>query len=492
MENGATESNTGSALRECDRHVREMLDNVHLIAVMLDLSGNIIYCNNFLCELTGWSKEELLGRNWFDTCLPETVRDTVKAYFLNSIKTGHTTPHYENEIVTKSGEKRIILWSNSILRGDSGECMGTTSIGEDITLRVQTEEALREANLILKGIFDASPLPIFVIDPDGIVRMWNKASVHTFGWTVEEALGRPLPIVPPEKREQHLSILERIGSGEIMANVELERRRKDGSPIMVSLSTAPIKEIDGKLKGIISITVDITGKKKADEERAAMFHMLTHDIKGPLSVIYGYGEISSNKMSPDDSARIMADIQKAGRRIYAIIDDILSLSRLESDEPHLLIRPVSLPKLVEQALKENEAGAAERDITITVGNTGAPPMIYADPDQLGRAVGNLVANAINYSKKGGNIRVSTGIASGQANWIFIEVADNGDGIPDEDIPHIFEKYYRGKRSAKKRGTGLGLAIVKAAADAHGGKVELKSKAGEGSTFTITLPVKPGM
>ncbi len=367
MGNGATNNKfTWSTLHECDRHVREMLDNVHLIAVMLDLSGNVIYCNNFLCELTGWSKEELLGRNWFDTCLPDTVKDAVKAYFLDSLKAGQINPHYENEIVTKAGGKKTILWSNSVLRGDDGECMGTTSIGEDITLRV-----------------------------------------------------------------------------------------------------------------------------RAEEERAAMLHMLTHDIKGPLSVIYGYGEMSS-KVSPEDSARIMADIQKAGRRIYAIIDDILSLSRLESDEPHLLIRPVSLPELVEQAVKENEAGATERGLSITVENTGALPRIYADPDQIGRAIGNLVANAINYNKKGGHIRVTTGIAAGQANRVFIEVSDDGDGIPDEDIPHIFEKYYRGKRSSKKRGTGLGLAIVKAAADAHSGSVSLKSKAGEGSTFTITLPVKPGM
>lgn len=367
MENGATDNKyTGSSLRECDRHVREMLDNVHLITVMLDLSGNIIFCNNFLCELTGWSKEDILGRNWFDTCLPETVRDTVKAYFLNSVKRGHITPHYENEIVTKAGGKKIIFWSNSVMRGGNGECIGTTSIGEDITKRVQ-----------------------------------------------------------------------------------------------------------------------------AEEERAAMLHMLTHDIKGPLSVIYGYGEISS-KMSPDDSARVMADIQKAGRRIYMIIDDILSLSRLESDEPHLLIRPVSLPELVAQAVKENEAGATERGITIRVENSGALPRIYADPAQLGRAVGNLVANALNYSENGSCISVSTGMTKERANWVFIEVADSGGGIRDGDIPHVFDKYYRGKTPGKKRGSGLGLAIVKAAVDAHGGMVELKSKVGEGSTFTITLPVKPGM
>jgi PAS domain S-box-containing protein len=354
-----------------------------------------------------------------------------------------------------------------------------------------TKDALLDANLLLNAIFEASPLPTFVIDPDGIVRMWNRAAVQAFGWTAEEAIGSPLHIVPPEKREQHLSLLERISRGEMMTDVELERRRKDGSPIHVSLSTAPIKDIDGMLKGIISITADITGKKKAEEERAAMFHMLTHDIKGPLSVIYGYSEISS-KISPDESARIMADIQKAGRRIYAIIDDILSLSRLESNEPQLLIRPVSLPELVAQAIKENEAGAAERDITIRVENAAELPRIYADPDLLGRAIGNLMANALSFSKKGGCISVSTGMAKEQANRVFIEVADNGDGIPDEDIPHLFDKYYRGKRPGKKRGSGLGLAIVKAAVDAHEGSVSLKSNSGEGSTFIITLPVKPGM
>ena len=186
--------------------------------------------------------------------------------------------------------------------------------------------------------------------------------------------------------------------------------------------------------------------------------------------------------------RIMGDIQKAGRRIYAIIDDILALSRLESNEPHLLIRPASLPELVEQAVKENEAGAAEMGITITVENTSVPPRIYADPDQLGRAVGNLVANAINYCKKGGVIRVSNGIASGQANRVFIEVADNGEGIPDEDIPHIFDRFYRAPEMARQtKGAGLGLYLARAIIEAHNGRIWVDTAPGQGARICFSLP-----
>jgi len=130
-----------AALFESERRLRSLMENMHLIAVMLDVNGDITFCNDYLLKITGWNRDDVLGKNWFDIFIPEKKTD-VKQIFQDAMRSGSLSIHYENLILTKSGETRLINWSNSLLKGVDGEILGTASIGEDITERKKAEEAL--------------------------------------------------------------------------------------------------------------------------------------------------------------------------------------------------------------------------------------------------------------------------------------------------------------------------------------------------------------
>jgi PAS domain S-box-containing protein len=140
------------ALRESERRYREMLQNVQLVALMLDERGRLTFCNDFLLELTGWQREEITGADWFETFLPPDVRKQSKPFFFNALQQGDIQEHVENEIVTRSGERRLIRWSNTVMRDPQGRAIGTTSIGEDITERKRAREALENAQAELAHV----------------------------------------------------------------------------------------------------------------------------------------------------------------------------------------------------------------------------------------------------------------------------------------------------------------------------------------------------
>ena len=140
------------ALRESERRYREMLQNVQLVALMLDERGRLTFCNDFLLELTGWQREEITGADWFETFLPPDVRKQIQPFFFNALQQGDIQEHLENEIVTRSGERRLIRWSNTVMRDPQGRAIGTTSIGEDITERKRAREALENAQAELAHV----------------------------------------------------------------------------------------------------------------------------------------------------------------------------------------------------------------------------------------------------------------------------------------------------------------------------------------------------
>ena len=152
------------------------------------------------------------------------------------------------------------------VRGEHGEISHFIAIKQDITDGKAAEEALREANDTLEAVIQASPMGITILDSDGNVKLWNPAAERIFGWRQEEVTDRPLPIIPPEKREEHREFRERVLRDEAFADVEVIRQRKDGSLIDISLSRAPLRDANGDICGIMGIMADITERTRAEEQ----------------------------------------------------------------------------------------------------------------------------------------------------------------------------------------------------------------------------------
>ena len=174
-----------------------------------------------------------------------------------------------------------------------------------------------------------------------------------------------------------------------------------------------------------------------------------------------------------------------------LVEEILQLSRVDAGRLEVKPQPVSLNDLTEAAVASHQALAHDRGLTLEHRPAEPEPVAMVDPDQVLQVVSNLLSNAIRYMPEGGRIEVSAGQAEADGQtWATVTVADTGMGIPEEDLPHIFERFYRGDAPRRMRiqGTGLGLAILKEIVESHGGRVTLQSQVGVGSTFTVWLPL----
>ena len=177
------------ALRELERRFREVLENVQLVAVTLDTAGNITFCNDFLLELTGWERAEVLGRNWHATFIPPDLRDRAWHLFQNDIAHNTIPAHHENDIQTRQGERRCISWNNTILRDPQGRLIGSASIGEDITARREADHALQASEARFRLMFTNNPIAMWVYDRESLRFLEvNEATCARYGYRRDELL----------------------------------------------------------------------------------------------------------------------------------------------------------------------------------------------------------------------------------------------------------------------------------------------------------------
>ncbi|HEY3346734.1 MAG TPA: PAS domain-containing sensor histidine kinase, partial [Nitrospirota bacterium] len=358
----------------------------------------------------------------------------------------------------------------------------------NVTEKKKTESMLLESELRYKNLVDLSDDSIFEWNREGRLTFASDATCKKMELSPEEVIGKPWVgfVHPGDQDKSIMQVQHMMESGTDTKNFETRLISKTGKIFHMAHNIRLLRDENGEITGMQGIARNISDIKKAEEEKDAMYHMLTHDIRSPLSVIYGYGGSFVQELSPSELTVMMADIHRAARKINALIDDMLALSRLEGQKVELERQPVDLSSIVFIALKENRAAAADREISI-INEMQELPQVRLDIAEVVRAVSNLISNAINYNRTGGNIRIRGGLGEGDGREIFIEVQDTGTGIDESDLPNLFNKYYRGKRAGRKRGTGLGLAIVKAVMDAHGGRVAVETGA-SGSTFRLYLPV----
>ncbi|MBS1198672.1 MAG: diguanylate cyclase protein, partial [Proteobacteria bacterium] len=257
-------AHTNQVLRESERRFIDLLGNVELISMMLDREARITFCNDYLLRLTGWQREEIVGRDWFDVFIPPEIGDLKGSFFPALLANLPNTWHHENEILTRSGERRLIYWNNSVLRSEAGEVIGTASIGEDITERKQAADALRESEAELRAIFDGSLDGILVADMENRQFLTANAAIcRMLGYTHEEILRIGVSDIHPK---QDLPLVaahfERILHGNETLAEGIPMLRKDGSVFYADINASPLC-LDGK-DCIVGMFRDITERKAAE------------------------------------------------------------------------------------------------------------------------------------------------------------------------------------------------------------------------------------
>jgi len=328
---------------------------------------------------------------------------------------------------------------------------------------------------ILNGISDG----VLETDARGRVSVANPAFRALFG--VEgPCLGRS--VVELTRRPELGRLVEGTLAGEPRADLEVVISGR-----VVSLSGAALKG-----GGVLVVARNVTERVRLEATRRDFIANVSHELKTPLTAIRGFAETLKEGALEDRAVagKFTIRILEQCRRLEALLADLLALSRLESaavtSEENR--EPVEMESLVRRALETVAGAAAERGVRLEFEVSSTPPAFSGHPEALERLLLNLLENAIKYNRAPGWVRVGLNTEGGE---VVLEVADSGIGIPREALSRVFERFYRVDkgRAREEGGTGLGLALVKHAAMVHGGRVEVESRFGEGSTFRVLLPIR---
>jgi two-component system phosphate regulon sensor histidine kinase PhoR len=246
----------------------------------------------------------------------------------------------------------------------------------------------------------------------------------------------------------------------------------------------------GQITGALILFHDITELKKMDQVRRDFVANVSHELRTPLSILRGYIEtlLENPKTPPEELSRIVQVMERHSHRLELLVEDLLTLAQLESGNPDLQMGDVDLSSFFREIIHDWEKKLISKQLTVIVDVAPELLPIRVDRTRLQEALYNLLDNAVKYSREQGEIRLSARQRNGE---IELSVSDDGIGIAKEDLPRIFERFYRADKARspdKVRGTGLGLAIVKHIAQLHGGRVEAESEPGEGTTIRVLLPM----
>ena len=353
---------------------------------------------------------------------------------------------------------------------------------EDILTRQRTlDRQLAEHASGQKAIFSAMQDGLLVLDGEGHIALMNDTFAHWFG-VPENSLGEPL--------------LEQVRDPAVerLVDATLQKREAVQREITVAdrylqVNAMPLGNDNGEVNGAVVLFHDITELKRVDQMRRDFVANVSHELRTPLSILRGYIEtlLDSGQTSRDELRRILGVMERHSKRLGVLLDDLLSLAKLESATPNLQLSTVRLDELCLSVTRDWDKKCAEKNLRLIVDLQPGLADIAADRSRLQEVLYNLLENAVKYSRDCGEIRLRVEQRDGE---IVLSVSDNGIGISKEDLPRIFERFYRAdkSRSADSAGTGLGLAIVKHIAQLHRGRVEAESKPGKGTTVRVILPV----
>ena len=323
---------------------------------------------------------------------------------------------------------------------------------------------------------------VMVTAPDGVITLVNPAFRRLFSipGSVE---GKKLVEI-----SRHPDLLEAFNDlgrpdvDELVREISIQ-------PNDITLLThwVPLN-VDGVRQGIVAVFHDISDLKSAENMRRDFVANVSHELRTPVTIIKGYAETlldGALKSDPARALRFVEIIASHSERLTNLINDILTLSSLETKEALIELNPIDVAGTIAKACMLLQERAIQKNIAINNESAAAPlPRVMADQGRLEQVVVNLLENAIKYTPEGGTIRLT---AEDDGDFVRVSVADTGIGIPFKDLPRIFERFYRvdEARTREQGGTGLGLAIVKHIVQLHGGAVSVTSEAGKGSTFSFT-------
>ncbi len=358
----------------------------------------------------------------------------------------------------------------------------------ELRVRERTSELAREQQR-LRAILDTAGEGIFFTDQRGIIEFINPAMERLTGYSSAEVLGHNPNIwrsgrTPPATFN---SLWHTILRGDVWQG-EMVNRRKDETLYDAALIVAPLVQNDQQITGFVAIARDVTRQKELDRLKDQFVANVSHELRTPLTNV----QLHLNLLEHGATAKrdqYLQTLKHEVNRLEALIENLLSLSRLDMGKLPITLGPIDLNHVVTQLSNDRHTLIVESGLRVTTQLASQLPPAHADEMLLAQVLANLMTNAMHYTPPGGQITLSTAQRrQDDVEWISVSVSDTGPGISAQDLPHLFERFYRGEvgRRSGAPGTGLGLAICHDIVQKLNGQITVDSQPGHGASFTVWL------
>ncbi len=480
--------------RRSDERFRRISESGMVGIVLADMSGNIREANDAFLAMIGYSREDLVARRIHGGDLTPPEWKPLDEAARTQLRSVGTANPWEKEYVRKDGTRVSVLIGVTML--EASDCVCVVVDRTETKRSAESLARLREERTVharFRALLEAAPDAMVIVNSRGRIVFGNTQTEVIFGYARQELLDAPVEILIPERfRDKHPEHRRRYftapGARAMGSGLDLRGLRKDGTEFPVEISLSPLETEEGIL--LSSAIRDITDRtrveaslKLANRELEAFSYSVAHDLRAPLRGMNGYAQLlldeHGDKLDEDGRASLESILLNA-RRMGALIDALLSLSRLSRTE--LRVERVDLATLARAALSQLGSGEPEREVDVVV---QSPLWAELDPHLARALTDNLLGNAWKFTAKVAAARIEVGVTETREGRAFF-VRDNGAGFDMAFADKLFAPFQRLHPATEFPGTGVGLATVQRVVQRHGGRIWAEGATGSGATFYFTL------
>jgi PAS domain S-box-containing protein len=498
-------------------YTRAVMDTASSLIVVTDAAGTVIAANPATLAVSGYAEDELVGRPFWDTLIPAQHRHTVSDALAHPASLPRTG---EFQLRTKAGEERSLVYSHALHRDTTDLVAATSPVL--VFSAIDVTDARESAGMVEHLLRSLTTMAFIGTDLDGAITLFSTGAERLLRLSAEQARGRDLAeLLAPVDAGAAASgpvttfadLVSQAGPETLSGTRDWLALSEGRAPVRVSVTSSPVVTDHGTMKAHLFVARDVTEMRRNQEilvnalrrEREVVHRLqaldrakddfvstVSHELRTPMSSIIGSAEMLGDGLVGELEPRqqqMVEVITRNGARLLALADDLLALATFDREAWSAPGERLDLRDIVRESVAVVEPLLSAKPLTHALLLPDQPVEVIGEASQLERAVSNLLTNAVKFTPDGGRVEIEV-VLDDRHREALVHVRDTGLGVAEEDLAHVFERFYRADEVQQQaiQGSGLGLAIVKSIVERHDGRVSLSSTPGQGTTASLSLPL----